>query len=76
MYLKISASPEKGELQWLVPPSGFHKALSLSEDCAERQDGGFWLKADEEMYFGRGRSLPKVMGWLDSPPDLETPHFF
>lgn len=62
MYLQMAAGPEKGELQWPVPPSGFHKALSLSETCAGRQGGGCRLKADEEIYFGRGYSLPKVMG--------------
>lgn len=75
MYLQMAAGPEKGGLQWPVPPSGFHKALSLSEACAGRQGGDCWLKADEEMYFGRGYSLPKVMGSLDSPLDLKAPHF-
>lgn len=38
-----------------------------------RWDGSSW-QTDEEMHFGKKSGLPKVMGWLDSIQDLETPH--
>lgn len=38
-----------------------------------RWDGSCW-QTNEEMHSGRESGLPKVMGWLDSTPDLETPH--